>query len=324
MRRVLIGHMDCAVGRRLVKALYHDPDVALVFGLGSGPTPSFLEPYQEKCFYQRLDLAKARHLTGFLGSERFARARFDSLILLPFGQENAAERIPGKVPALVSETRRLLEAARRDPRIERFVMLSSAFVYSPEPGNVNMMAEEEPLSFAADGDSRVRAWIDADLLCQNELKGPELCMTILRAPAIVTEAGELLHCPPLEYGTIPLGYDPMISVISDRDAARALMLALHSDQPGVYNVAGREIFPASELLRPARFGPLPLPRSLFGAVALVSQTLGRGRQQAHDYQRYGVVLDTSRAREALGFEPQYRVELRGRGGERQLDTVRYR
>ncbi len=58
MRRVLVSHVDSAVGRRLVKALYHDPDVSLVFGVGTGPTPSFLDPYREKCFYQRLDLKK--------------------------------------------------------------------------------------------------------------------------------------------------------------------------------------------------------------------------------------------------------------------------
>ena len=150
MRRVLVGHMDCAAGRRLVKALYHDPDVALVLGVGTGPTPSFLDAYRQKCFYQRLDLAKARHLSGFLASERFARARCNSVILLPFGNEDGQGHIPGNVPALVSETRRLLEAARDDARIKRFVLLSSAFVYSPEPGNVNMVGEEEPLAFDPD------------------------------------------------------------------------------------------------------------------------------------------------------------------------------
>ncbi len=325
MRRVLVGHMDCAVGRRLVKALYHDPDVALVFGVGVGPTPSFLDAYREKCFYQRLDLAKARHLTSFLGSDRFARARFDSVILLPFGRDPSKERIPGNVPALVSETRRLLEAARKDKRIERFVLLSSAFVYGPEPGNVNMMGEDEELSFDADGNAEVRAWIDADLICQNELKDPELKMTILRAATIVTEAGEFLHCPPLENGAIPLGFDPMISVVSDRDVARALVLALHADCPGVYNVASREIFPCSELRSSQdRIGPLPVPRIVSSAVAFLNQSLGRGRHQSHSYQRFGVVLDTTRVHEVLGFEPLYRLELRRRGSGRRLDTVRCR
>lgn len=325
MRRVLVVHMDSAVGRRLTKALYHDPDVSFVFGVGTGPAPSFLDVYREKCFYQRLDVAKARHLTSFFHSERFARARLDSAILLPFGQDQGRERIPGNVPSLVSETRRLLEACRTEAEIRRFVFLSSGFVYSPEPGSASLMSEEQQLSFDADGQPHVRAWIDADLLCQNELKDPELCMTILRPAAIVSDAGEFLHCPPLESGAIPLGFDPMVSVVADRDVARALVLALHADRPGIYNVASNEVFPCSQLRRErARIGPLPVPQLVSSAWTLLDQTLGRGRGRPHSYQRYGVVLDTSRAQEVLGFEPQYRLELRGRGSDRRLDTVRCR
>jgi nucleoside-diphosphate-sugar epimerase len=321
MRRVLVAHMDSGVGRRLVKALYHDPDVSLVFGVGTGPTPSFLDPYREKVFYQRIDLARARHLMSFFNSERLDRARLDSVIFLPFGGEprhGQRERIPGNVPQLVSETRRLLEACRRDERIGRFVFLSSAFVYSPEPGSACVMNEEQDLSFDADGNARVRAWIDADLLCQNQLKEPGLKVTILRSAAIVTEAGEFLHCPPLEAGPLPIGYDPMVSVVSDRDVARALVLALHADLPGIYNVASRQVFPCSELRsETAHLGPLPVPDLLSGSYTLLSQALRRSRPQT--YQRYGVVLDTSRA-----HEPQYRLELRGRGAERRLDSVRCR
>jgi nucleoside-diphosphate-sugar epimerase len=315
--------MDSVVGRRLVKALYHDPDVAFVFGVGTGPTPSFLDVYREKCFYQRLDLAKARHLMSFFHSERFARARLDSVILLPFGHDTARERIPGNVPSLVSETRRLLEACRRDAGIQRFVYLSSAFVYSPEPGSASVMSEEQELSFDADGNPEVRAWIDADLLCQNQLKDPALCMTILRAASIVTDAGEFLNCPPLENGARPIGYNPMLSVVSDRDVARALVLALHADRPGIYNVAGGEVFPCSELRSDStRLGPFPVPDLLSAAFTFLNQTLGRARHRPHAYQRYGIVLDTSRAQEVLGFEPQYRLEVRG--PDRRLDTVRCR
>ena len=323
MRRVLVAHMDSAVGRRLVKALYHDPDVSLVFGVGTGPTPSFLDPYREKVFYQRIDFARARHLMSFFNSERLARARLDSVIFLPFGGDSPRQRIPGNVPSLVSETRRLLDACERDERIARFVFLSSAFVYSPEPGSACIMNEEQELSFDADGNARVRAWIDADLLCQSRMKEPGLKMTILRSAAIVNEAGDFLHCPPLENGPGPIGYNPMVSVVSDRDVARALVLALHADRPGIYNVASHEVFPCSELrTESAHIGPLPVPDLLSGSYTLLSQALNRSRPQA--YQRYGVVLDTSRAHDVLGFEPQYRLELRGRGHERRLDSVRCR
>src|SRR5262249_26907499 len=62
MRRVLVTHVESAVGRRVVKALYHDPEVALVLALGTEAEPTFLAAYRDKVAYQRLDLAKARHL----------------------------------------------------------------------------------------------------------------------------------------------------------------------------------------------------------------------------------------------------------------------
>ncbi len=325
MRRVLVTHVDSPVGRRLTKALFHDPDVSLVLGTGTGPTPSFIEPYADKCAYQRLDLARARHIKSFFNSERFARARIDSVIHLSFPTEHPREHIPGNVPTLVSETRRLVEECRARESIERMVYLSSGFVYRAEPGNANVVSEEQLLGFETDVDPEVRAWIDADLICQGELNDPGLCMTILRAATIVTEAGEFLHSPPLERGTAPAGFDPVLSVVADRDVARALALALHSERAGIYNIAGRDVFPRSELRRDTRrVGPLPLPALVGSALSLAQQALGRGSRGQTGFHSYGVVLDTSLAAESLGFEPQYRIEVRALGGQRHIDTVRYR
>src|SRR5258706_15937318 len=106
MRRVLVTHVESPVGRRVIKALFHDPEVALALGVGTEAEPSYLAPYRGKIAYQRLDLAKARHLQSFLHSERFPRARPDSVIHLPFAEERRGERVPGGVQSLVSETPR--------------------------------------------------------------------------------------------------------------------------------------------------------------------------------------------------------------------------
>ena len=323
MRRVLLTHVDSAVGRRLVKALHRDPDVELVLGVDTGPRPSFLEAYRSKCVYQRLDLAKARHIMNFFQSERFDRADLDSVIHLPFVEERPNERVPGNVPVLVSETRRMLQHCRRETRIKRFIYLSTGFVYRPEPGNVNFVNEEQFLEYEGEGDAEIRSWIDTDLHCQAEL--PHLIVTILRAATIVTESGEFLLSPPLERGEPPLGFDPMISVVSDRDVAKALMLALHADRPGIYNIAGREVFPRSELLGArSRIGPLSVPGVVREVVARVAQTLAALRSTDADFCRYGIVLDTRHAGEVLGFEPQYRIELRRTGSGRRIETIRAR
>ena len=325
MRRVLVTHIESPVGRRLVKALYHDPDVALVVGIGTEAEPTFLAPYRGKIAYQRLDLAKARHLQSFLHSERFARARVDSVIHLPFAIEQPGERVPGGLPSLVSETRRLVEECVSRPAIERFVYLSTVFVYSAEPGNVNLVSENQLLGFDGEGDLDVRAWIDADLICQGELHGSALRTTILRAATIVTETGEFLNSPPLEPGPAAVGYDPMLSVVSERDVARALVLALHADRAGIYNIASHEIFPRSQLRESVRhLGPIVLPPALGGAISLLEQALGRRAAHATAFHRYGIVVNTRLAHDVLGFEPQYRIEVRGQGARRRIDTVRCR
>ena len=323
---MLVTHVDSTVGRRLVKALYHDPDVGLVLGLDTGPAPSFLEAYRGKCVYQRLDLAKARHLVSFFQSERFARARLDSVVHLPFVQERSDERVPGNIHVLVSETRRLLTHCKREKRVRCFVYLSTGFVYRPEPGNVNIVNEEQFLDFEGEGDPEIRAWIDTDLVCQGELHDPHLKMTILRAATIVTEAGDFLLSPPLDRGEPPLGFDPMVSVVSDRDVAKALVLALHADRPGIYNVAGREVFPRSDLVG-ARLGTRPISiQSVTRLVSRIGHTIGsfRSGNDDGDFCKYGIVLDSRRAGEMLGFEPNYRIELRRTGAGRRIETIRWR
>jgi len=321
MRRVMVTHLESTLGQRLAKALYHDPEVALVVGVGTGPPPSFLDPYRDKCLYERLDLAKLRHLNSFVHSERFLRARFDSVVHLPFTAELPAERVPGNVPSLVSETRRLIEECRKASAIERFIYVSTGFVYQPEPGGGNYVTESQPLGFDVNQSDEIRAWIDADLICQGELKGADLMMTILRVSTIVSDRGAFLLSPPLSGSAGSLGFNPMLSVVADRDVARAIQLALHGDHPGIYNIAGREVFPRSELcVSTPRLGPIRLPRTLVSAVSLLGSL--RGADSSLD--RYGIVLDTRRARERLGFEPIYRIELRGQGSERRAEPVRCR
>ena len=190
---------------------------------------------------------------------------------------------------------------------------------------MNVFNETQLLGFDTEDDPQVRAWIDADLVCQGELNGPRLKMTVLRPAAIATESGDLLQCPPLAGDGPPVGFDPMLSLVSDRDVARALVLALYADRPGIYNIAGPEAFPCSQLMtREARVGPFPVPALVSSAVSLLGQTVGLRRGSRTAFSRYGVVLDTRLAEEVLGFQPQYRVEVRRQAGAVRVETVRAR
>ena len=71
------------------------------------------------------------------------------------------------------------------------------------------------------------------------------------------------------------------------------------------------------------FGP-PLPGAVSGFLTTIGQSLGLVRRRDQSFHRFGIVLDTHRAAEELGFEPQYRIEIRGRARARRIDTVRCR
>jgi hypothetical protein len=134
MRRVLLTHAESPVGKRVVKALFHDPEVSLVLALGTGSEPTYLAPYKGKIAYQRLDLAKARHLQSFLHSERFARARPDSVIHLP-ASARADQHTPGGVHSLVSRRAGWSRSAPKSS-IERFVYLVGVRVTPSRNGSV--------------------------------------------------------------------------------------------------------------------------------------------------------------------------------------------
>ena len=63
MTRILVTHADEPIGHRVVKNLYHDPDVEVIFSLGSGPVPrkfdAFLAGSNPKVTYTRLDTSRA-------------------------------------------------------------------------------------------------------------------------------------------------------------------------------------------------------------------------------------------------------------------------
>ena len=64
MARVIVTHADDPIGRRIVKALFHDPDVDVILALGNERPPrafdGFLAGSRPRVTYARLDLAKHR------------------------------------------------------------------------------------------------------------------------------------------------------------------------------------------------------------------------------------------------------------------------
>lgn len=97
-----------------------------------------------------------------------------------------------------------------------------------------------------------------------------------------------------------LGFDPLFQFMHEDDAAAAIVLALEKGLRGVFNVAGPQPLPLTQVIRKAGRTPVPVPEPLF-RLALGRFGLPRLPAGAVAHLKYAVVVDDSRFRAATGF-----------------------
>jgi len=157
-------------------------------------------------------------------------------------------------------TTRLLDACAR-LGVKKVVVLSSANVYGPSPDNSNFLTEDAPL-MAASRFSEVRDLIEVDMLAHGFFwRHPELETVILRpvhilGPTIKNAPSNYLR---LAHPWMLAGFDPMVQLIHQEDAARAMVEALTPGLRGVYNVVGPGEVPLSSVFRELGRTPIPVP-----------------------------------------------------------------
>jgi nucleoside-diphosphate-sugar epimerase len=330
MANVLITHADEPLGRRIIKLLWHDGEVGRILAVGSGPAPRAFDGYRvgtpPRLLYARVDLARHRPVANLFHSKRLHEAEVDRIIYVP--QHGAAPEGPplmAKLPARTAEARLVLYHAKESRTIRSLVALGSAFVYRLAPGNANHLNESSELDLDPDVPADMRTWIDCDMLFHGDIGNPRLRVTLLRLPTVVASGGYVYLHPTLSGRAgprlRPLGFDPLVTVITDKDVARAVQAAVHAESVGVFNVCGRDTVPLSMLgrwtHRPFLGVPGPLLRAATtGAGRLLPRRLRAGLEGPQ--LRYGFTLDTRLAERELGFRPRYRIGLEraGDGGLR--------
>ncbi len=195
--------------------------------------------------------------------------------------------------------------------VPKLVVLSGANVYGPQPNNPQFLTEEAPL-LGAQHFGGLRDLVELDMLAQSFFwKNPETDTVVLRPCHIVgrvhNAASNYLR---LERPVMVLGFDPMMQVVHERDVVRAIELALRPGVRGIFNIRGPGEMPLSHLVRQAGGRPRVVP-SLLARTAL--DQLWRLRlssfpSQELDHLRYVCMVDDSRARAELGYEPVYSID----------------
>lgn len=294
--RVLVTGVCGRLGKRLVRTLHRERPVLGVDRRPFTDKPKDVEHAQVDLRRKKLkDILRSGRVTsvvhlGVMHDPRASSAEHHSWNVEGFGK--------------------LLEYAAQ-LGIRKVVVLSSANVYGPQPGNAQFLSEDAPLLGGARF-SDIRDLVEVDMLAQGFFwKHPKTETVVLRPVHIL---GTVHNAPSnfLRLPTIPtlLGYDPMVQVIHEADVVQAIVRALEPGVRGIFNVAGPEPVPLSRIVKILGRARLPVPYTL-GKMAL--DRLWKLRLTSFpapelDHIRYVCMVDDARARDVLGFRPAHDLE----------------
>lgn len=302
--RALVTGATAPLGAAVVRSLVRNPDVEHVLeigiepGLASGTRRS----------YQRVDLSRPRAAHDLLcGPAR--RAGVDVVVHTAF-HRRASDEGPRVHAANVEGTRELLRACAELPSIRRFVFVSSAAVYAVRTAAPTLLAEDSPLELDPRAPQWVRDRVEADLTVCARMGLERFDVVVVRCAEILNEGvgSQLWDYLQTRLCLRPLGFDPMLNVLSIDDAALAIDRALHGQASGVYNIAGADTLPLSRLVE--RWGRLevPVPGPLMAPLYWLRRH-SVGLDFRYDLNRrrlhFGGIVDDTRARRELGYEPEH-------------------
>src|ERR1700723_2686196 len=228
----------------------------------------------------------------------------------------------------------LFAACQKAPSVRRVVLKSTSEVYGS--------SAHDPVMFTEDSSSR-RPFRDGFAKDSLDIEGyarglgrrrPDIAVTILRLANMIGPAMDTTLSRYLAGPLVPtmFGRDARLQLLHEQDALGALERAAMAGKAGTFNIGADGIVMLTQAIR--RAGRIPLPVPGFGVWALDSlRRANRYNEITRDqfnYLSYGRVMDTSRMRSELGYQPKWSTAeafddyVRGRGLTPIIDPHRVR
>lgn len=299
--RVLVTGAATPLGAEIALALADQPDIDMVLAVGDESFRTELPRGERRLIHARADMSRARSahdLLFGLGRE----LEVSAVIHGPLGDKRD-----------VTATRELLLLCERHPTVSQFIYRSTGDVYALRASAPNLVDEDQPLEFDPAAPSWIRDRVEADLGICARLGASRLQIAVLRsaevfAPGTGSQLWDYLQS---RICLRPLGFDPMINLLSVADYVRAVTAALRRSARGVYNIPGADTLPLSRVIR--RFGrhDVPLPGPFLAPLyRLRARTVGFEFSYDRNMRRFhfGGILDGSRAQAEIGYEPRHSLE----------------
>jgi nucleoside-diphosphate-sugar epimerase len=309
MTAILVTGASTPLGRALVSKLSEDARVSRVLGIVA-PGETVDRP-GDRVKWIESDLTRERDLRTLI----FGEARDAEVSVVVHAAHHRAARDSGdRIRALnVESTRELLRLSERHPTIRRFVFRSHADVYEVRPERASIVSEDHPLEMSRSAPQWVRDRVEADLVVGLRMGMTELQLALLRsAECLAPESGsQLLDYLASNVCFAPLGFDPMLNVLSAEDLLDAIVRAVFSDARGIFNVPGWDTLPLSGVIHAAGRVRIPVPspliHPLYGLRAATRRTDFRYDQNYFRFH-FGGVLNGDRARRAFGYAPSHPMD----------------
>lgn len=194
-------------------------------------------------------------------------------------------------------------------KLPKLIVGSSALVYGPHADNPNFLVEDRPLR-GLRSTPFVSDKIDVEQqVARFRQANPQCVVTVLRLAALLgpTVRNYVVRWFSRTFVPTVLGYDPLVQFVHEVDALSALRLAIFRDVPGAFNIASSGVLPLSTVIRLSGGASFPLPYAALrhlGAI-LWSVHLCEAPPAFVALLRHLCVVDTTRARQYLGFQPGF-------------------
>ncbi len=288
---VLLTGSETPMGRLVLKRLGAAPAIGRILTAGTG------QPARGK---------KVKHLKVPWESEKIIepvrREKAETIVHL--GAFAGRARDDASFEKSVLGTMTLLSAAV-EAGVRNVILTSSYLVYGAHYNNPNFLPESRRVRLGG----RTQGAKDAAEIerhVQEFLRHyTSLRLAILRLAPVVGPTVDSSFMRYLSQDSCPalLGYDPLVQLLHEEDAADALVAAAESDVSGAVNIAPDGVVPLLKILRFLRKDIVVVP---YFPMRLSEQLLAALKTLPFDasYLRFSACLDTDRMAEEMGFRPK--------------------
>ncbi len=197
--------------------------------------------------------------------------------------------------------------------IEHVIVASSATAYGAWPDNPEPLKEDDPIRvFPPIFNYAHHKGLNEQHCAEFTKKHPEVVFNIVR-PCVVygpnTENYLSRYFARLPFVPLVDGRNPNLQFVHEDDVAQLFTLLIEKKVEGAFNVAGDGVVASSDVGAMLGKKSVKVPRWLFFSMLWTLWRLNLNLVEAPpgivDYTSYPWVVDTTRAKELLGWRPKY-------------------